>query len=205
MFLPEPPHTAAVEAAYENDLAQDGFVFNNTRLWSYRPDVTDAFVQLRSLLSKPSSLSERELAVLVTATASARADSYCALAWGNRLAGLAGDVAAAAVITGAAEPSLSQREVALAEWARAVVTDPNATTAADVERLRDNGLTDREIFEATTFIAFRLAFSTVDNALGAEPDQQHVEAASEAVRKAVSFGRQPATFLSSTTTWSEPG
>lgn len=42
-----------------------------------------------------------------------------------------------------------------------------------MERLRDNGLTDREIFEATTFIAFRLAFSTVDNALGAEPDQQH--------------------------------
>ena len=80
-----------------------------------------------------------------------------------------------------------------------------ATTAADVERLRDNGLTDREIFEATTFIAFRLAFSTVDNALGAEPDQQHVEAASEAVGKAVSFGRPPAAFLSSTTTWSEPG
>ena len=43
MFLPEPPHSAAVAAAYENDLAEDGFVFNNTRLWSYRPDVTDAF------------------------------------------------------------------------------------------------------------------------------------------------------------------
>ena len=61
-----------------------------------------------------------------------------------------------------------------------------------MQRLRDNGLTDREIFEATTFIAFRLAFSTVDNALGAEPDKQHVEAASEAVREAVSFGRPPA-------------
>jgi uncharacterized peroxidase-related enzyme len=192
VFLPEPRPSAAVAAAYENDLAEDGFVFNNTRLWSYRPDVTDAFVKLRSLLTRPSSLSERELAVLVTATASARADSYCALAWGNRLAGLAGEVAAAAVITGVAEPSLSAREVALAKWARTVVTDPNATTAADVERLQESGLTNQEIFEATTFIAFRLAFSTVDNALGAEPDQQHVQAAPASVRDAVSFGRPPA-------------
>ncbi|HZA72372.1 MAG TPA: hypothetical protein VE476_05605 [Propionibacteriaceae bacterium] len=80
MFLPGPPHSAAVEAAYEDDLASDGFVFNNTRLWSYRPDVNDAFVQLRSLLTKTSSLSELERAVMVTATASARADSYCAAA-----------------------------------------------------------------------------------------------------------------------------
>ena len=191
MFLPEPPRSAAADAAYQDDIASDGYVFNNTRLWAYRPDVTEAFVQLRALLTRTSTLSERELAVLVTATASGRADSYCALAWGKRLAGLAGDQAAVAVITGAAEPSLSRREAALAEWTRAVVTNPNATTAADVERLRQSGLSDQEIFEATTFVAFRLAFSTVDNALGVEPDRQLVERAPEAVRDAVSFGRPP--------------
>jgi uncharacterized peroxidase-related enzyme len=188
MFLPEPTPSAA----YDDDLARDGYVFNNTRLWAYRPDVTDAFVQLRSMLTSASTLSERELAVLVTATASERADSYCALAWGKRLAGLANGATAVAVITGAAEPSLSLRENALADWARAVVTDPNATTAQDVERLRTSGLTDQEIFEATVFVAFRLAFSTVDNALGAEPDWQLVQAAPEGVRDAVSFGRPPA-------------
>ena len=192
MFLPEPTRTAAVDAAYADDLTNDGYVFNNTRLWAYRPDVTQAFVELRSLVTQASTLSQREVAVLVTATAGGRADSYCALAWGRQLAGLASDAVAAAVITGVAEQSLSRREAALADWARRVVTDPNATTAADVDRLRESGLTDQEIFDATTFIAFRLAFSTVDNALGAEPDQQLVARAPDAVRRAVSFGRPPA-------------
>jgi uncharacterized peroxidase-related enzyme len=192
MFLPEPARSAATTAAYEDDLVSDGYVFNNTRLWAYRPDVTEAFVQLRSLVTQGSTLSERELAVLVTATASGRADSYCALAWGKRLTGLVGDAAAVAVITGAPDPALSRREAALAEWARTVVTDPNATTAEDVDRLRESGLTDQEIFEATAFVAFRLAFSTVDNALGAEPDWQLAQRAPAAVRDAVSFGRPPA-------------
>lgn len=192
MFLPEPARTAAADATYADDLTNDGYVFNNTRLWAYRPDVTQAFVELRSLVTQASTLSEREVAVLVTATAAGREDSYCALAWGRRLAGLAGDAAAVAVITGGSDSSLSQREAALAGWARRVVTDPNATTAADVDRLRESGLTDREIFDATTFVALRLAFSTVDNALGAEPDQQLIAKAPDAVRRAVSFGRPPA-------------
>jgi hypothetical protein len=44
MFLPEPARSAATTAAYEDDLASGGYVFNNTRLWAYRPDVTEAFV-----------------------------------------------------------------------------------------------------------------------------------------------------------------
>ena len=65
MFLPEPPHSEAVEAAYAEDLEHDGYVFNNTRLWSYRPDVSERFVELRALLTSGSGLSEREVAVLI--------------------------------------------------------------------------------------------------------------------------------------------
>ena len=36
-----------------------------------------------------STLSERELAVLLVAAVAVRSDSYCALAWGSRLARLA--------------------------------------------------------------------------------------------------------------------
>ena len=70
---------------------------------------------------------------------------------------------------------LPAREAALACWARKVVLDPNATTAEEVQALRTAGLSDREIFEATAFIALRLAFSTVNDALGAQPDRQLVE------------------------------
>lgn len=198
MFLPDPPASPAVEAAYEQDLAGDGYVNNNSRLWAYRPDVNDRFVELRSMLMEGSTLSERELAVLLVAAVAVRSDSYCALAWGSRLAGLTDADAATAVITGRSAGSLTARENALAGWARVVARDANSTNPEDVAALRDCGLTDREIFEATAYVALRLAFSTVDNALGAEPDRQLAESAPPGVREAVDFGRRPAAFPSGT-------
>jgi uncharacterized peroxidase-related enzyme len=189
-FLDEPPASEAVERLYEQDVETDGYVGNVSRLWGWQPEVHDQFAAVRALVTKESSLSPREVAVLVTATVSARRDSYCALAWGSRLAELADEDTAAAVIGGDDE-SLSERERALAEWARQTVRDPNATTAEDVERLRAAGLSDRDIFEATAYVAFRLAFSTVNDALGAAPDRQLAEEAPAKVKAAIAFGRPP--------------
>ena len=190
-FLGEPPATEAAEAAYAEDRDSDGYVWNVTRLWCWRPDVYESFAALRTNLMEGSALTDRDWAVLVTATASQLTDSYCSLAWGSRLARLSDDETAAQVIAGAAAPELSEREAALAAWARELVRDPNATTERDVARLREVGLGDREIFEASAFVAFRLAFSTVNDALGAAPDKQLAEAAPDAVRAAVAYGRPP--------------
>ncbi|WP_422741467.1 carboxymuconolactone decarboxylase family protein [Micromonospora sp. WMMD754] len=187
-FLPDPPPGPAVAAAYDEDVASDGYVNNLTRVWCWRPDVLASFQAVRAELLGDSGLSAREVAVLVAATAAARGDAYCALAWGARLADLS-DEATAADVLGGADGELSGREAALAGWARQVVRDPNATTEDDVRSLRDAGLSDREIFEATTLIAFRLAFSTVNDALGARPDQQLAERVPPLVRDAVTFGR----------------
>ncbi|MET7994145.1 hypothetical protein ABZU76_24945 [Amycolatopsis sp. NPDC005232] len=187
-FLTEPPPGLAVEAVYGEDLGSDGYVNNLTRVWAWRPDVLVAFSELRATLMGSSGLSAREAAVLVAATAAARGDSYCALAWGARLASLTDDATAAAVLRG--EPAqVSERESALAGWARKVLGDPNATTAEDVAALRAAGLDDREIFEATTWIALRLAFATVNDALGAAPDPELRAKVPAAVRAAVTFGR----------------
>jgi uncharacterized peroxidase-related enzyme len=187
-FLADPPEEPAVVAAYEADTAADGYVNNLTRLWCWRPDVMASFQDLRAELLGGSALSPREVAVLVAATAAARGDSYCALAWGARLAALSDDATAAGVLRGGAA-DLSGREAALAGWARQVVRDPNATTAADVAALRAAGLGDREVFEATVLVALRLAFSTVNDALGARPDRELAENAPPLVRAAVDYGR----------------
>ena len=175
-------------AAYQADVTSDGYVNNLTRVWCWRPDVLTSFQDLRTDLLAESSLSQRELAVMVAATAAARSDAYCALAWGSRLAELSDEATAAGVLQGS-DSGLSEREAALAGWSRQVVQDPNATTEAQVGRLRDAGLSDQEIFEATTWIAFRLAFSTINDALGARPDPQLAEKAPRLVREAVTYGR----------------
>jgi uncharacterized peroxidase-related enzyme len=191
MFLGDAPPSDESSAAFEADRDSDGYVGNHTRLWAWRPDLRTDFLALRSGVMTSSTLTERDWAVLVTATASELRDSYCSLAWGNRLAGATDEDTAAAVIAGDSAPGLSERELALADWARRLVRDPNATRQADIERLRALGLDDREIFEATAFVAFRLAFSTINDALGAEPDKQLADSVPAAVRAAVHYGRQP--------------
>jgi uncharacterized peroxidase-related enzyme len=190
-FLDDPPLTAAVEAVYKDDLASDGYVNNATRAWGWRPDLLTAFQDLRDQLVAGSSLTPREVAIMVAATAAARGDSYCAFAWGIKLARLSDEATAASVLAGDAA-DLSSREAALAAWSRQVVRDPNATTDADVQVLRQAGFDDREILEATVWIGFRLAFSTINDAVGAAPDHQMIESAPELVRGAIMFGRRPA-------------
>lgn len=189
MFLQAPPDTPATAGFFRDDVDELGYVMNASRLWARRLDVAEAFSGLRALLIGGSSLSPREVGVLVCATVAGLGDSYCSLAWGQRLALATDEPTAAAVLRGSAHEAMTVRERALAQWARKVAKDPNATTLDDVESLRAAGLSDQEIFEATTLIAFRLAFSTVNDALGAQPDWQLAAGAPPLVRDAVTFGR----------------
>jgi uncharacterized peroxidase-related enzyme len=189
MFLEEPPNSEARSALYQRDAADDGYVANFTRLWAWRPDVFDAFSRLRNLLTEQAALSLRERAILVCATAANLGDSYCALAWGTRLASETDPNTAAQVAQRKEPAELTARERVLATWAGQVVLKPNAITAEDVAGLRAAGLTDQEIFDVTVFVAFRVAFSTVNDALGARPDWQLAAAAPAALRDAVRYGR----------------
>ena len=123
-------------------------------------------------------------------------DAYCALAWGTTLASESSPMTAAAVLKSEESPELTARERAFAAWARKVVEAPNAITAEDIDELRAAGITEQEIFDATVFIAFRLAFSTVNDALGARPDRQLAEEVPTAVRDAVVYGRSVSEQLS---------
>jgi uncharacterized peroxidase-related enzyme len=190
MFIETPKASEASEQLFADSAKSMGFVMNLTKAWAWRPEIFNGFAALRNQLTTNSTLTKRDQAVIVCATASELGDSYCSLAWGKTLAAEAGASVAAAVISGASEESLVARDRALVVWARKVVSDPNGTTAADIEEMRTCGFTDREIFEATTFIAFRLAFSTVNDALGVQPDWQLAESADPLVREAVTFGRR---------------
>jgi uncharacterized peroxidase-related enzyme len=191
MFISEPTLTAEIADAFEQERVEGGYVSNHSRLWAWRPKLDKRFTELREALAEATTLTFRERAILVTATAGRLGDSYCSLAWGTRLANVADEATAEAVLTGGASSEMSPRENALATWARRVVSTPNDTTESDVAALRASGLDEQEIFDATLFVALRLAFSTVNDALGARPDAQLAEAAPVAVRKAITFGREP--------------
>ncbi|TCO45916.1 hypothetical protein EV192_120102 [Actinocrispum wychmicini] len=120
-------------------------------------------------------------AILVAACASAFGDAYCWLAWGSRLADATDDRVAAALLRGDDE-ALTPSERTLAAWVRQLARDPNRTTADDVQTMRDTGLSDSQIFAVTVFVALRLAFSTINDAIGVLPDAALRTTAPEAVR-----------------------
>jgi uncharacterized peroxidase-related enzyme len=193
-FLGRPPITPQVQAHFDEDMADSGYVWNVSRLWAYQPETIDRLFKLMSQAFKPSGLAFRQRGILVTAAASTLGDSYCSMAWGGKLAGATDPDLAAGVLTGR-DGELSDQEKAMAAWARKIVKDPNATTPADVQALRDAGLNDEQVFAITAFVALRIAFSTINDALGAQPDPQLVESLPKQVVDAVTYGRpaSPAT------------
>jgi hypothetical protein len=56
--------------------------------------------------------------------------------------------------------------------------------------LREAGFSDQQVFGITVYIAARLAFSTVNDALGATPDVELVDSLPPQVRDAISYGRR---------------
>ncbi|HET9343948.1 MAG TPA: hypothetical protein VFO25_13650 [Candidatus Eremiobacteraceae bacterium] len=189
MFLKDAPAADDARSWLDESAAADGYLANHTRLWAWRPDMDRDFLGLRERLLATTSLNGRERALIVSAAVSELGDSYCSIAWGTKLASLTSDRDAALVIADRDPESLTTREKALTKWVRVTVRDPNSTTKADVEELRSAGLNDREIFEATLLAAYRLAFSTVNDALGCTPDRELYDAAPPELRSAVTFGR----------------
>jgi uncharacterized peroxidase-related enzyme len=186
MFLDEPPPSEGARRIFDDDQKYMGWVMNASRLWAWQPESQEALFDLFGSVS--AGFSMRQRGVLVAACASTFGDSYCSMAWGGKLAKESDTETAVGVLTGSDE-GLTQSEKAMARWARAVVENPNAVTQADVDDLRAAGFSDAEVFGMTVFVALRLAFSTVNDALGSRPDPELRDFSPPEVIAAVDFGR----------------
>jgi alkylhydroperoxidase family enzyme len=161
---------------------------NASRLWAYQPATMTGLFDLLQQANSTDRLSVRQRGILIAACASAFGDSYCSLVWASRLAAASNPRTAAAVLHGN-DDGLDTGERVMAGWARKVARDPNATTVEDVQELRDAGFTDAQIFTITVFVALRLAFSTVNDALGVPPDAALRSTAPDTVLDTIRFGR----------------
>jgi len=166
-----------VEARRAQMLAEDeadlGYVMNTTRLWSRDPTTHDQLFALIGQVGDSVGLAPKHRLLVVTATSAARSSGYCVLAWVGKYPRAYPPEVLAAVVSGDDElAGLDVREAALVRWARRVATLTGPVPEAEVEALRAAGWSDEEVFAVTVFAALRIAFSTVNDALGALPDEQ---------------------------------
>jgi uncharacterized peroxidase-related enzyme len=187
-FLGIPEPTDEAQLMFDEDVAELGYVMNVSRLWAYQPATATGLFNLVRQANSTGGLSLRQRFILVAACASAFGDSYCSLVWGSKLAEASDAHTAAGVLRGI-DDGLSPSERVMAGWARKVARDPNDTGAADVQALRDAGFSDSQIFTITVFVSLRLAFSTVNDALGVHPDAALRSTTPQVVLDAVTVGR----------------
>jgi uncharacterized peroxidase-related enzyme len=178
--------TGEVRAIYERNQARLGFVANYTKLFSHRPPVAAAWEAL--LTSIRANLDARRYELVTLAAARAMRSSYCSLVHGRILRDrfyTAPELTA--ILDGGAGP-LSPAEAALMRYAEQVARDASQVTEADIQALRDHGLSDTEIFDVAAAVAARCFFSKLLDSLGAQADAVY-EDLEEGLRQRFEVGR----------------
>jgi uncharacterized peroxidase-related enzyme len=175
-------------ALFAADQETNGYVANCTRLFARRPAVYQAWRQLNEAIKANMDLRGYELATL--AAARRLRSSYCALAHGTVLRDRFYDAGTVrSIVTDHRQAGLDPADVAVMDFADKVAADAASVTAGDVAALRAHGLSDTGILDVALAAAARCFFSTVLDAMGAEPDAAYRTALEPELRQALAVGR----------------
>ena len=145
---------------------------NQERAFAERPDVHKAWVELNTAIKANMDLRRYELATL--AAARRLRSSYCALAHGRVLAEQFGEPVREIVLDRRAA-GLDEIDLAVMGLAERVVDDATAIGDAELQPLRDLGLTNAEIMDVVLAAAARSFYSKTLDALGVQPDASYRE------------------------------
>jgi alkylhydroperoxidase family enzyme len=158
---------------------------NYERAFEARPDVYAAWGELLAAIKANMDLRRYELATL--AAAQRLRSSYCSLAHGKVLIERF-DEPVLQIATDRSEAGLDDVDLAVMDLAERVVDDATAIDEADLQRLRDLGLSDEEIMDVVLTAAVRSFWTKTLDALGVQPDASYSELEPE-LREALAVGR----------------
>jgi uncharacterized peroxidase-related enzyme len=181
---------AAGEAAalFAADLAEDGYVANMTRLFARRPDVLAGWVHLLTAIRD--GMDRRRYELVTVAAARRLRSSSCMLAHGQVLAEQFLEPSAVrAIALDHRSAGLDPADVAVMDLAGKVVDDATSVTQEDVDRLRDLGLADDEVFDVVAAAAVRCFLTKMLDALGVQPDSAFARLEPADLRDALVVGR----------------
>jgi uncharacterized peroxidase-related enzyme len=172
---------------YAADRAALGYVANYTRAFAHRPAVFEGWRRLNTSIRDGMDRRRYELATL--AAARRLRSSYCSLAHGKVLIDRFMEPEALQEMIADPRPDgLDPVDVAVMDLADKVAGDATAITQADIDRLRDLGLSDADVFDVVAAASARCFFSTTLDALGVQPDASYAGLEPE-LRDALTVGR----------------
>ncbi|HEY7003107.1 MAG TPA: carboxymuconolactone decarboxylase family protein [Gaiellaceae bacterium] len=185
--IPEEEASGKTADLYAADRAQDGYVANQTRAFSHRPEVFEAWRGLVGAIKER--MDERRYELVTVAAARRLGCSYCMLAHGSILAAkFYGDDSVVRIVSDRRTADLDETDLAVMDLAETVAADASSVTKEDVDRLERLGLTEAEIFDVVAAAAARAFFTKVLDGLGFQPDAAYGQLAPK-LRDALVVGR----------------
>lgn len=189
--IPDSDIDGDIRAMYERQRAHWGFVPNYARVFSHRPEVMALWAQLQAGIRKH--MDKRRFELVTFAAAHALRSTLCSLAHGRTLTEFFSMQDVQSMARGEAPASLSPAEAEMMSFSRQVARDAANVTRDDVERLKQHGFTDAEIFDISATAAARSFWTKLLESLGVEPEPSLRTMNPEFVRamtagRAVDFG-----------------
>jgi uncharacterized peroxidase-related enzyme len=180
--------TGAAAELFAADRAEGGYVRNDSRVLAHRPKIAEAWAGLAGSVKKTMDPRRYELATL--AAARRLRSSYCMLAHAEivREKFLAED-ALRAIVRDQRSADLDRTDVAVMDFAEKIVADATSITQQDIDRLRELGLTDGEIFEVAATAAARCFYSKLLDSLGVQADAVYLDVFDPELREVLAVGR----------------
>lgn len=191
MFVNVPDESAVeqdVSDWYEQQRASWGYLPNYAQAFATRPDVALAWTALSNAVGK--GMERRRYEIATIAAARAYRSTYCMAAHSKFLRDACDDETTMRAI--AADPtgaSLDATDRAVMDFAARVAEDAASVTSDDVQRLRDQGLTDADVIDVVFAAAARAFLTKVLDALGVQADAQLGQAFDPELRQQVTVGR----------------
>lgn len=183
-----PPAEAAgdVRKMYERQQAEYGYVPNYAKVFCHRPEIMKLWADLLSGIRRP--LDKRRFELVTAAAAHALRSTYCSLAHGRALTEFFPAEEIQAMMSEAKAGPLSAAEAAMVNLAQKVALDASSVTAADIDALKECGITEPEIFDIVAAAAGRAFFSKLVEGLGAGADAEFLDM-EEPLRDSLTVGR----------------
>jgi uncharacterized peroxidase-related enzyme len=191
MFISTVPESTAegeLAAYYRGQRAAWGFLPNYAAAFSTRPDVARAWNTLNTSIRN--GMDRRRFEIATIAAARARRSTYCTAAHSTFLRDACADEMTMRSI--AEEPDgagLDAQDRAVYEFAGKLAADAASIDQADVDRLRDVGLSDADIADVVFAAAARCFFTAVLDGLGAQLDAQTAATFEQRLLDAMIVGR----------------